>query len=172
MGLNTLVKKQIENPSISSGFQQKREEKIQNAVELATTADKVLGLLKDEPIEVQLTEDVCLQFYPPTDEQYIDLLSIQGEGSQIAVKMQKLGLNTSTTDEEAEEVIPQALGIINQARDMLMSINEILSVLSVDPSWTPEKFKQLPKQYKSIIVAAISSTQEKELKKIRKFRKQ
>lgn len=164
--------KQTENPSISSQFRETRNDKARSFAEFSNTADKILGILKDEPIEVQLTEDISLEFYPPTDEQYIELLSIQGEGSTIASKMQKLGLNASTTDEEAEEVIPQALCIINQAREMLTSINEMLATLSVDKAWTADKFKELPKRYKSIIVAAISSKQGEEIKKVKKFRKQ
>lgn len=162
---------EIPNPSLDARVRAKDVEKIKEQIEFQTTADKILGLLADEPIEVELTESVSMQFYPPTDEQYIDILSIQGEGSQIAAQIKTMGLSSDASDEEAEQLVPQAMGIINHARDMLMSVNEILATLSVDKSWTAAKFKQLPKKYKSAILTAIATNQTQEIKKTEKFRK-
>jgi hypothetical protein len=161
----------IDDPSISSGFHSHVQSAQADKREFATTADKILGLLADAPIPVELAEGVFMEFLPPTDEQFIDLITIQVDGGQIASKIQQLGLNSKMTDEEAEQVMPQAIGIINQGKNMLTSINEMLATLSVDKSWTAEKFKQLPRKYKTIIIAAISETQNKEIAKVKKFRK-
>jgi len=162
---------QIDDPELSSGFHEKIGQKRQDQIEYATTADRILGLLQEEPISVKLTDTVSLDFYPPTDEQFIDVVALQGDGAQIAARIQRLGLKPGTTDEEANEMIPQAMGLINQAKDMLMSINELLAVLSVDKAWTPDKFKQLPKKYKQKIISEIVGKQGRDIKKPRSSRK-
>ncbi|MCK9592310.1 MAG: hypothetical protein M0Q91_09925 [Methanoregula sp.] len=170
----------VDDPALSAGFhdrvQSTQADKAEFATtadkaEFATTADKILGLLKDEPISVELMDGIFLEFYPPTDEQFMDLITIQVDGGQIAAKIKQLGLSTQMSDEETAVMMPQAIGIINQGKTMLMSINEMLATLAVDPSWTAEKFKQLPRKYKSVIIAAISDTQNKEAAKTKKFRK-
>jgi len=152
---------EIPNPSLDARVRAKDVEKIKEQIEFQTTADKILGLLADEPITIELTKTVSMQFYPPTDEQYIDILSLQGEGSQIAGKLSTLGANKDLTDEQAEQVMPQAMSIINQAKCMLMNINELLAILSVDKSWTADQFKRMPKQYKATIISEISGTKKK-----------
>lgn len=162
---------EVSNPSLDIAYRGKQIQEINDKIDFRTTADKILGILAEEPIEVELTEGVVMEFYPPTDEQYIDILSIQGEGAQIAAQIKTMGLSSGASDEEAEHLVPQAMGIINHARDMLMSVNEILATLSVDKSWTATKFKQLPKKYKSTILTAISMNQTQEIQKTEKFRK-
>lgn len=160
---------EIDNPSLDLAFKQKEIEKINEKIEFQTTADKILGLLADDPIVVELTEDVYMQFYPPTDEQYIEIVSLQAGGAQIAAKTK--GFNSSPkTDEEALDMIPDAMDIINSAKDTLNKLNVILAELSVDKSFTAEKFHLMPRKYKNIIVKAVSSAQEKEIKKVQKFR--
>ena len=160
---------EVSNPSLDSAFRDKQIQEINSKIEFASTADKILGLLAEEPIPVELTEEVTLYFYPPTDEQYIQIVSLQADGIQIAQKTKGFE-HTPKTDEEALDMIPDAMDIINSAKNTLNSINIILATLSVDKSFTPEKFQQMPRKYKNIIIKAVSSAQEKEIKKTKKFR--
>jgi len=161
---------QIDDPELSSGFHEKIGQKRQDQIEYATTADRILGLLQEEPISVKLTDTVSLDFYPPTDEQYLGIVAFQAEGINVAVRARRLGIKPAT-EESAIEMIPQALEVVNEARDRLNDLNKILSSLSVDKDWTEEKFKQLPRKYKSIILEEISSTQRETKKKSRSSRK-
>jgi len=160
---------EVDNPSLDARFRAREIEQFNEKIEFQTTADKILGLLADEPITVELTEDVSMDFYPPTDEQYIEIVSLQAGGAQIAAKTK--GFNSSPkTDEEALDMIPDAMDIINSAKDTLNKLNIILAELSVDKSFTADKFHLMPRKYKNIIVKAVSSAQEKEIKKVQKFR--
>jgi hypothetical protein len=162
---------EIPNPLLDARVRDRDvKEKLDN-IEFATTADRILGLLQDEPIDVELTDKVTLSFYPPTDEQYIKIVTLQAEGLQFAGEWKSKGFNSvPKTDEEALEMIPGALTIVNTAKGMLHELNVILAALSVDKSFTAEKFEQMPRKYKNIIVKTVSSTQSEGIKKVKKFR--
>jgi len=158
---------QIDDPSISARFQKTAYSSSNK--EFATTADKILGLLQDEPITVKLTKDVSMQFYPPSDEEYIDIISMQAEALNTARKASNL--KTSATSEEiALDMMPETLDIVNDARRSLDAQNELLAKLSVDTSFTKEHFKRMPKKYKGKIITALTKDQEAQIKKIKNFR--
>jgi hypothetical protein len=157
---------EIPNPLLDARVKDKA---VENVV-FQTTADKILGLLKDEPIPVTLKEGVVIEFYPPSDEQYIDLLCIRGDGIQYTNELKKSGISENITDSEAEDKYPELMGMVNGARDMLSKINQMLSDLAVDKSWTSDKFKQMSMVYKQTIIKAISEDHKADVEAARKFR--
>ena len=159
------------NPSLDARFRAREIEKFNEALEHQTTADKILGLLADDPIVVELKPGVSMEFYPPSDEQYIDLLCIRGNAEDYSKTLKKSGVSESISDEEAEEKSSEIWGMVRQARDMLSSINGILAELSVDKSFTTEQFKKLSMHYKQKIITEISADRNKSLESARKFRK-
>lgn len=162
---------EIPNPSLDARVRAKDVEKVKEQIEFQTTADKILGLLLDEPITIKLTPEVSMQFYPPSDEQYIDLLCIKGEGGEYARNLQKSGITPDISDEDAEKRSPEIWGMVKSARDMLSSINTLLADLVVDKSFTADQFKRMPMTYKQIILKEISADHTKQIESARKFRK-
>jgi hypothetical protein len=158
---------EIPNPDLDERVREKNLE----SVEFATTADRILGLLADEPLEIELKDGITLSFYPPTDEQFLSLVSLKGEAAQLGTKLTRMGVTAGLTDEEAEGKMPAVMELIGVARGMLNSTNDLLAALSVDKSWTSEKFKSLPRQYKEIILDEISGNKKKKLSKSKNSRR-
>ncbi len=154
-----------DNPELSARFRDKQVEE----AGYHTTADKILGLLKDEPIPVVLTNEVTLWFYPPSDDEYVEILEFRAGGLRLASKAKQMQINTKD-ENTAIESIPGALSVISDAREMLDHLNAILSRLSDDKSFTPEAFRSMPRHYKMTILDALTNYQKVELDKVKKFR--
>lgn len=168
--MSTAAERTVDNPTLSAAFQAKAQHDIRDAREFSTTADKILGLLKDEPITVQLTDDVSLQFYPPSDDEYLEIISFQADGMQVAARAKTIGVSPDN-ESEAVERIPEALEIVKDARVMLDKLNSVLARLSVDHSFTEEAFRQMPRRYKTQILQEISASYAGEMQKVKKFRR-
>jgi len=160
---------QVDNPAISAAFHSRMHQERKEAAAMASTADKILGLLIDDPIVVHLTEDVSMEFYPPSDDEYIEIVRFQGEGLVVAERAKRFGVQPGGED-DALEKIPQAMEIVDSARAMLTTLNEILARLSVDPAWTAEKFRQMPRKYKTQILTILMELYFGEIQSVRKFR--
>jgi hypothetical protein len=160
----------VENPHIESDYVEGQILIEKEKEEFATTADKILGLLQDEPVEVELKEGVIVYFYPPSDDEYLEIVKYRADGLQVATRARQFGI-TPENEQQAMERVPEALEIVNGARDMLDSLNHLLSQLAVDPSFTPDAFRRMPLKFKAQILTALSSSYAGEMSKVRKFRR-
>lgn len=165
----TAAERTEDNPDLSSRFAQRERQEEADREEFATTADMILGLLADEPITVVLNDQVSLQFAMPTDDDYFEIVRFQADGLQVAAKSKSLGIS-GMDEEDAVERMPVAIEIVNAARSMLDGLNRILSRLCLDRSFTEEKFRQMPRRYKTIILTEILAAYSGEAGKVRKFR--
>lgn len=161
---------QVDNPAISAAFHSRMHQDRVDAAQMASTADRILGLLQDEPILIELTPEVSMEFYQPSDDDYLEIVQFQAEGITLASTVSELKIDPAKED-EAIARIPEALHLVEGARQMLENLNNILARLSVDRSFTPDAFRRMPRRYKTQILTTLAQSRVEEVGKVKKFRR-